>query len=218
MGEKETWKIRLEKLKMGLLSRCFLHFGRSLFKVDRLSFAMYLVNCSGTKVWSKNTWDFFIGRGIGDITRKCTSIPEWIKNDSKNVFLRLNQNCPDIIMNMQIENKKWREWTMDIECENHFPRAINLSPIEKLLIIKTFRPDRLMIAMNKYCCNELSIDSIEAFDQRLNLIWDENKSSRQPFLLIAKGIDCFKEVQELAHKIVGRKRCVPNHFHMFMYF
>ena len=206
--EDKTQELRMRNLKTSLLSNCFSFIGKSLFKSDRVTFAVYLVHGMGVSEWDEKSWDAFIGRLGGKLHDKSVKYPSWVHHERQEDFLTLYQHCPEIIETLHIENEAWREWVEKVDCENCFPSSIVLSSIERLIMIKTFRPDRLINALRNYCNYELGLDSLTLDTSGLVHAWEETKSTRDPILLITNGGDQGTELKELAEKIVGKQRLV----------
>ena len=198
-------KSHLCNLQYSLLRKCFLHVGRSLFKKDRPLFALHLIRGMKVGTWDKNSWNVFTGRLVGTSLENGPKCPSWAEAERKNDFLSLCQHCPNVVKTLDLENSKWQSWARNSKNENCFPTSIRISAFEKLLVIKTFRPDRLMDAITKYCCEELSIDSLTPGGHILAQIWEETKNTNKPVLLITQGADPSHEIEELANKTVGKE-------------
>lgn len=101
---------------------------------------------------------------VSDLDQPSSTIPfpAWASSTQKSAFDEFSQHFPTLISNLRIvdgsgaPNKPWNRWGSNLECERHFPdfmeNSANISSFQKLLVVKTLRPDRLHTAMQFLFC------------------------------------------------------------------
>ena len=77
---------RIKYLTRSLEKLVFNYVSRSMFKQDRLSFALFVIKSMHGRLFQQNEWDFFTGQLIPDIEGKEFNIPLWIPKDRVTKF------------------------------------------------------------------------------------------------------------------------------------
>jgi len=77
---------RIKYLTRALEKLVFNYVSRSIFKQDRLSFALFIIKSMHSKLFQANEWDLFTGQLIPDIEGKEFNIPLWIPKDRVTKF------------------------------------------------------------------------------------------------------------------------------------
>lgn len=76
-----------------------------------------------------------------------------------------------------------------------------------MLIIQTFRPDRLESAMRNFACEILGIKDISPETLNLKKIYAKETISTEPILiLISPGADPSTELRDLAFQTIGKEK------------
>jgi dynein heavy chain 2 len=70
---------KLNYLSNSLIKLCFSEVGRSLFKSDRLTYALHFVKGIYPHLFGKNEWEFFIGMFLGSGSQP--QVPRWMTKD-----------------------------------------------------------------------------------------------------------------------------------------
>ena len=69
-------------MKQILIALVYNYVGRSLFKADRMMFAMHVVHSMFTKQFKDNEWEVFTRTIISDVkSDKKSSAPKWVDAD-----------------------------------------------------------------------------------------------------------------------------------------
>jgi len=71
----------------------------------------------------------------------------------------------------------------------------------------TLRPDRMMSALNRFCCSVLELNAIAPSAVKLSTIFEEETSATLPVLMLTTtGMDPSKDILELATVAVGAEK------------
>lgn len=168
------------KKRLGLLGTALevsaLYFvGRSLFKSDRPMFALHMVHGMKSDIFEENEWEAFIG-SLVSTDDKPNDFPSWAASERKRNFAVLSENFPRLIDSFDLGGQGWSRWSSCAECELDFPSNVRgVSAFEKVLLIQALRPDRMMSAINGFCCDELRVDSLAPPAQTLESIWSAER-------------------------------------------
>lgn len=232
-------KTSVKFLRKVLMIELISYFGTSLLKRDRLMFVFFLIiKCYDALSWNEVSLDIFFSTtdertfsfsdedDDGQLsTQKQIKLPTWLTQQSYDEilaynYLKLSDLSPSLrkVLSSDLSN-----WIQCETCEEH-PLISNLSPMEKLMMIKSFRPDRLLFSIQRYCCEVLEVDSIHQLLSKATT----GITSKQPkqvvkksqgkfshlmslkhryFMLITtKGSDPSKELEEFATQQIGEKR------------
>lgn len=199
-------KKRLSRLCSGLEVKSLYFVGRALFKADRPMFSLHLVNGMKENIFEEKEWEAFVGKLVST-DEKPRDFPAWAPPERKRNFAILSENFPRLIENFDFGNSQWNRWSSEQECELNFPNVRGISSFEKVLLVQALRPDRLMSAINGFCCNELDVNSLAPPAQGLDEIYAKETSCDFPIMLITTpGADPSKELEELAVKEVGKEK------------
>lgn len=76
---------KLNYLSNSLIKLCFSEIGRSLFKADRLTYAMHFVKGVFPEKFGPREWEFFNGLVVGGSNQ--VSIPRWLPKDRHEVYV-----------------------------------------------------------------------------------------------------------------------------------
>lgn len=200
-----------EKLKLlsdTLIKLVFYEIGRSLFKHDRLTYGLHFVHGIFPKLFGENEWEFFTGTVVAP-TESTQAFPRWATPDRKPMFNSFASLFPKLIRALQLENQDmWMGFAASAECEKEFPSSVKtqITPFQRLLVVKTFRPDRLESAMDSFVCEALGKRTIAPAPLSLKSLYENDTDCFTPILFITSpGSDPSDELQEFAAMEVGRQ-------------
>ena len=200
-----------EKIRMlsdTLIKFVFFEIGRSLFKSDRLIYGMHFVNGIFPKLFQENEWEFFIGTAVS-LSESSQEFPRWSTPDRKQMFNSFTSLFPKLVRTLQLDNQDlWLPFAASTECEKEIPTSVKsqITSFQKLLVIKTFRPDRLESAMNTFVCEALGKKTIAPSPLSLKSLYENDTDCFTPILFITSpGSDPSDELQEFAAMEVGRQ-------------
>ena len=90
---------KLEKLSNSLVKLCFSEIGRSLFKADRLTYALYFVKGVYPEFFGLNEWEFFNGQSTAS-TESHIRLPSWVSQDRKDIFAMFVNSFANLVANL----------------------------------------------------------------------------------------------------------------------
>ncbi len=91
----------------------------------------------------------------------------------------------------------WSRWLLSNKCEQTW-EAVQLSPLQKLLIVRALRPDRLLSALHAFACQILKLESLNPslLDYQTLL---QNISPQEPILFVTStGTDPSQDLRDFA--------------------
>ncbi|KAH3759574.1 cytoplasmic dynein 2 heavy chain 1 [Pelomyxa schiedti] len=180
---------------------------RSLFKADRLVFAMHLVHATKSHFFQPKEWEYFIGQ-ISETSSRSDSFPSWAPKDRRNAFTELEALFPRVTQSLQLsQTEVWASWAVSSTCEVDWPPRIKSksTAFQRLLLIKALRPDRLESAMSSFCSEALGLSTLQPSALNLQRVFrDGETEATTPILLITTpGADPSHDVEVLAEEILG---------------
>jgi dynein heavy chain 2 len=195
-------KQRVEKLTVGLKLNVFRYITRSLFKDDRLMFALHLIHCLHPQLFEKREWEFFTGSVVdtdaGDAkSGGAAPLPAWATPDRATPFASFSATFPSLVRAIRLgggsDEAAWRKWASNPRCESDFPFPVVGSPAEakssapgtvtsfqKLLVLQALRPDRLQSALQTYVCETIGVPSISPPPLNLAKIVEQTQHGAAP--------------------------------------
>ena len=158
--------LRIRALTMTLQSLVYEYVCRSLFKADRLMFAMHLVHGMHPNLFQDNEWEAFVGQLVPGMLRRQESIqkiweglPSWCDSERILALNQLKSNFPTLYNNLDLgHNETWTAFSRSSQCDREFPLSISkkITPFQQVLVIQTLRPDRLQSAMEAFATKALA--------------------------------------------------------------
>lgn len=198
---------KLEECNNRLYRIVFNHVGSSLFKKDRLMFALHIVKAMKSELFQANEWDFFLGNAVGNIEAK-VSFPSWASNDRQESYNNYASIFNRFTKELQLESDAaWENWFGNVDCEKQFPKnyVSKIPPFQTVLITQVFRPDRVESALVNFVCSALEVSSVSASGLSLKALLREEATPETPILFVTStGSDPSKELEEFAETEVGR--------------
>ncbi|CAM1329611.1 Uncharacterised protein at_DN1743, partial [Pycnogonum litorale] len=209
--EKDDVSARIQSLIKQLLILTFEYVCRSLFKSDRLMFALHLVHGMYPSLFQENEWDAFSGTLVSDLKMDAAeikhSLPRWIDEDRTLAVGLLRSTFPTLYQTLQLEDEgTWMEFSRSNQCEVEMPTAVarKLTLFQQLLLIQALRPDRLQSAMILFVTRVLGVKQLSPSTLSLKKLHQTESICTEPILMIVSpGADPSQELQELATQVVG---------------
>ncbi|XP_033122293.1 cytoplasmic dynein 2 heavy chain 1-like, partial [Anneissia japonica] len=203
-------EMRIQRLIKCLQDLVYEYVCRSLFKSDRLMFALHLAHGMHPEMFQENEWEAFIGQIVSDIKadghREKDSFPNWIDQDRYQDVNVIKSNFTALYQSLSFgDSGLWSGFSRSSQCEMEFPNALQkkVSPFQQLLVIQTVRPDRLQSAMGVFACKALGMKELSPPSLNLKRLYPETVSSEPILIIISPGADASEELQELADEIIG---------------
>ena len=211
--------LRIRALTMTLQSLVYEYVCRSLFKADRLMFAMHLVHGMHHSLFQDNEWEAFVGQLVPGMLHRQESVqkireglPSWCDSEQTLALNQLKSNFPTLYNNLDLGHKEtWTAFSRSSQCDREFPLSISkkITPFQQLLVIQTLRPDRLQSAMEAFATRALGLKELSPATLNLKRLYSTDTLPTEPILVvISPGADPSQELQELADSVVG-----SDHYH-----
>ncbi|XP_030763708.1 cytoplasmic dynein 2 heavy chain 1 [Sitophilus oryzae] len=200
----QTINQSLELQNRHLFQSVYNYMARGMFKNDRLAFLMHLIYkmCpidipeKEMKIFLNNT----LYKSVGDTDS--THIPSWIPPLSSFSFVNLMSSLSELVDKCQMtEGHLWSEFMKSAQCERNFPSHVKLTEFQKVLVVQSLRPDRLLSSIE--CCL-LRLAGLKTVDPPILNLHNVLKESThyEPILLLTNpGSDPSIEIRELAAQL-----------------
>lgn len=198
---------RIRRLIPALQRRVLVFVGRSLFKADRLMFALHFVHGMLPDQFGEHEWEYFVGDLVADLGARARGFPEWAAPDRETQFALFGSTFPSLLGQLNLSDASWERWARSPIAEREWPSALSRSvtAFQRVLIIQTLRPDRLVTALQQFVCEALAVASVAPPPTSLAKLHDEEMTATVPVLMITTtGADPSKDVEEFAAQKVGR--------------
>lgn len=112
-----------------------------------------------------------------------------------------------MVKGLRLENEVWSRWATKKEPETSFPSKMTISPFQKVLLVRTFRPDRTERALENFVCETLGLNGLNQAINSVSSIYSVENSSEVPILFITSlGSDPSKELDDFSTREVGTDR------------
>ncbi len=196
-GERRT-----EAIKATLLTKAYQYVARSLFKSDRLAFAMHMAHKMRPELFAPHEWEAFVGVLVDAALGAGADVaPRWAEEERRQAAAKLRSNFPELFNVGQLDDGSvWSTFANAEECEQEFPLQMQkkLSEFQQVLIVQTFRPDRLVSAMEQFAVSALALQDLSPPTLSLGDILSETTSTEPVLVVISSGSDPSEELRELA--------------------
>ncbi|OWF37256.1 Cytoplasmic dynein 2 heavy chain 1 [Mizuhopecten yessoensis] len=199
---------RIQKLRQQLQQLVYEYVCRSIFKNDRLMFAMHMVHGMRPDLFQENEWELFTGMLVGESDSQRG--PSWVDPERMPAMASLKSNLPKLYQQFNFDDSSmWSSFSRSSECETEFPSVIEKKTtlFQQLLAVQTVRPDRLQTAMGLFACKALAMKELSAPSVNLKKLFETETMAEEPILIvISPGADPSQELQELAAEVIGHEK------------
>lgn len=211
----DSTDVRIKTLNDRLQSLLYEHVSRSLFKGDRLMFALHLTHGMKPGMFKDKEWEYFLGLILTDNVaqqegkkRSHDGIPMWIEPERHHAVAELKSNFPALFQALQLQDGGvWMTFSRSSQCEQEIPSSVatKTSYFQHVLIVQALRPDRLQSMMSLFASRALGIREISPPATSLKKLYESGRTlPNEPVLIvISPGADPSQELQELAMNTVG---------------
>eukprot|EP00760_Papus_ankaliazontas_P016261 PhM_4_TR16775/c0_g1_i1/m.22691/K10414/DYNC2H, DNCH2; dynein heavy chain 2, cytosolic len=199
-----TMADKIKDLSRLMAQKAFLFVTRGLFKEHRLLFGMHVVKGLFPDICNQTEWDLFV-RKVPLTHVDSSDVPRWVDADSASSFGMLRTLLPALVGDLKVhETDTWYRWMRSPSPEMELPAPVaKLTPFQQLIVVQTFRSDRLAYAMSSFVCSKLDVQALSEVGS-LGHIAKEAKASEPILLLTTPGADPSMEVQDVAHSVIGK--------------
>jgi len=172
---------------------------RSLFKADRLTYAMHLIHLLHPQLFGEGEWALFTGQvlvaGGGG-----PPLPKWAHSERAPAFAALAHAMPSLAQ-LPFADPTWAKWAVSDQCEIYFPPSLPpaTTTFQRILLIQALRPERLQSALVGFVTSTLSIPSLSPSSSALLEIARHDSKPTAPILMITTaGADPTQELEDIA--------------------
>eukprot|EP00048_Salpingoeca_helianthica_P012918 m.191084 g.191084 ORF g.191084 m.191084 type:complete len:4245 (+) comp15437_c5_seq48:84-12818(+) len=207
-GERTTDQTtRIKSLSSHLVQIAYEEICNSLFRGDRLTYAMILVHGMCADQFAPNEWEFFTGQlAAPDAKKESDRLPSWVPAARVNALQSFLSQFPDAMNSMQLRSPDiWAGWIENSHCEDGFSSSLRLRAFQEVLLVHVLRPDRLISAMTRFCCKLLGLKELLLPSPALRTVYERSTTAAVPTLIIVSpGTDPSQELRDLAASVVGK--------------
>ncbi|XP_042221258.1 cytoplasmic dynein 2 heavy chain 1-like isoform X2 [Homarus americanus] len=201
---------RIRSLQRALIDLVYSYISRSLFKADRLMFALHLVHGMYPELFQANEWEALTGQLVTDIRMDITEIkkalPKWVDEERAFAVALLKQTFPAMYEVLHLDDlSTWSGFARSSHCETDIPVQLNqkLSGFQQLLVIQAIRPDRLQSAMVNFANRALGMKELSPPALNLRRLLPETTAGEPILIIISPGADPSQELLDLVKNTVG---------------
>jgi dynein heavy chain 2 len=192
------------ELDQSLFKGVYIRFSYALQKKDILTFALHLLT-QHPSAYQPGEMDFLLDRI--DVPESKVSLPSWANSESVSTFSRFCAQFPNVAKGLKFEKEEWRQWFSSPDCEKTFPAGIILRPMQRVLLVKVFREDRLPQALEDMVCQAIGLTSLNETVFSIQSIYATEQSKDTPILFVTSvGSDPSKEIEDFAFATVGKEK------------
>jgi dynein heavy chain 2 len=194
--------VRLENLKKSLQKTIYDHTTRSLFKSDRLTFALHFLHEMNPDLFQSKEWELFTGiliDTVSDSDDVGSSLPAWIDEERKKDIAKLARSLPELYSHLHLEEVSlWTTFMKSEECEKGLPSHCEkkVSLFQQLLIVQFLRPDRLESAMEYFLQKGLNTKELSPPALNIREVVIETKASEPILMINSPGSDPSQELRD----------------------
>ena len=133
---------------------------RSLFKRDRLTYAVHLVHLLQPHLFGEHEWELLSGTLLVEPAQ--ASMPPWASPDRAPAFASLVAALPATAQALDLQSGQWAQWAASDKCEAEFPHSLppSVTPFQRVLAVQALRPDRLQAALFHFASTSMGTASL----------------------------------------------------------
>eukprot|EP00117_Sycon_ciliatum_P036543 scpid1236/ scgid27488/ Cytoplasmic dynein 2 heavy chain 1; Dynein heavy chain isotype 1B len=210
-------EVRIKTLSNTLQMLVYEYVCRSLFKADRLMFALHLAHGMHPDLFQPNEWELFTGLLVADMFRRQESmarvrdaLPTWLDPERTSAVNLLKNKLQTLYRTLSLDKTDvWSTFIRSSRCEMEFPPSLSkkISLFQQVLVVQALRPDRLQSAMSEFAAKALGLKHLSGGNFSLKRVVTQEAVSSEPILLVVSaGSDPSQDIQELAVSSVGSDR------------
>jgi len=194
--------VRLESLKKSLQKVIYDYTIRSLFKSDRLTFALHFLHVMNPDLFQAKEWELFTGiivDSVSDSDDVGSGLPAWIDEDRRKDIAKLARSLPELYSLLHLEEgSQWTTFMKSEECEKTLPTQCEkkLSLFQQVLVVQSLRPDRLESAMEYFLQKGLSTKELSPPALNIREVVKETKAAEPILMINSPGSDPSQELRD----------------------
>ena len=214
-----TMEDRLEALKSNITKNIFSNVSRGLFEAHKSLYSFVIcisINRRAGKV-SDLEWSFLLrGGGIFKGKRPDNPYPKLVKELAWDLALTMERDIPEVWTGFPDEIAKniaqWQKWAECSEPQSaDLPGRWNdqLTPYQKLLVLKIFRPEKLLFGCSEYVKNQIGKFYIEYTSVSMEALHADTDKLTPIIFVLSTGADPTNTLMKFAQeKKFGEKLSV----------
>ncbi len=212
---KGAAKAIIVHLRSDLKMRVFAYVCRSIFKSDRLMFALHLIHSLHAQLFQEREWESFTGElvvSVGDVDASsdarssAVALPRWADPSRESDFKAFALAFPELCASLTLGDAQWAAWGKHPEAELKFPQNIKASSFQQMLVVKALRPDRLQASMEWFCRRALKLNDLNPPALSFSRLLTETSKDEPILFVTAAGADPSQDLEEFAMRTVGQGR------------
>nr|CAB3240329.1 cytoplasmic dynein 2 heavy chain 1-like [Phallusia mammillata] len=214
--EFSNTEARIKSLSSHMLWLVYAQVAQSLFKADRLMFALHLARGTRPDIFKDKEWEYFLGMIVSDAVldkgeakkHSRENLPLWIESERHRAVSSLRTTFPSLFQALKLDDSgAWVTFSRSSQCEQELPHAVaaKISQFQQILVVQALRPDRLQSAMALFASRALGLREISPPASSLRRLHESGVTlASEPVLIVlSPGADPSQELQELASSVVG---------------
>ena len=199
---------RCAKLKESITLTVFNYIHRGLFEKDKLTVATLLtfaILINDNKLKPSEVSYLLQGKFSTD-PGNMGPLQEWLP---ENIWPKLKalegiQRFRGLGDNMQSDSDEWCEW-FDVEKAEDAPLPgdyeKSFSPLDKLILLRALRPDRLLSALTEFISNTMGKDYVSQKPFNMQATFEETNNRTPIFFVLFAGVDPTPWVENLGKQM-----------------
>ncbi|VVC44482.1 Dynein heavy chain, domain-2,Dynein heavy chain domain,Dynein heavy chain, P-loop containing D4 domain,P- [Cinara cedri] len=215
-NKSKTISIRLEALKKTFTYNLYTNVCRSLFEKDKILFSFIICTTlmlADNKI-NKEELMFLRTDGVDVKNTFPNPGPDWLLDKSWNEICRLDQlNAYNGIKDDLIKNVEyWKNYYYLTDGENHkFPNPWHdkLSNFQRILVVRTIRPDKVIPVIAKFIEAELGEQFIYNLPFEIQKSYGDSTCLSPLIFILSPGVDPMVSLLQFAHKL-GKTETLRN--------
>ncbi|ETW07727.1 hypothetical protein H310_02174 [Aphanomyces invadans] len=197
---------RCASLQTSITEVVFDYVRRGLFEKDKLVVATQLcfaILKDENKITAQEI-TFLTTSPVADDMTTCTTqigvLNEWLPDLLWSKLRRLEELVPLLTNEFKLDGDEWREWYQSDTPESDPMPGKARSPLVQLLLLRTLRPDRLLVALSAFIASHLGSFFIHQPPFDLESIYQEASASTPIFFILFPGVDPTADIEQLGRR------------------
>ncbi|XP_071452948.1 cytoplasmic dynein 2 heavy chain 1 [Hetaerina americana] len=203
--------LRTKDLQNKLIGHSYYYISRSLFKCDRLMFALHLAHKMFPYMFKDKEWEFFTSQTVADVKGEMAKVklnlPEWVEEDRVYNLCQSKVLLPNLYAKLNL-SKDSSKPKLNMEQNEKDDEMSKLTPFQKVLVAQTLIPDQLHTAMTHFSQHALGLNDLSPPPISLRRLLREALPTEPILFIVSPGTDPSEELRALAHDVVG-----DGHYH-----
>ncbi|KAF0682585.1 Aste57867_25292 [Aphanomyces stellatus] len=141
---------------------------------------------------------------MADDATTCTTaiglLNEWLPETLWSKLRKLEELVPMLTNEFKLDGEEWKDWYQSDTPETDPMPGKPRTALVQLLLLRTLRPDRLLVALSKFIASHLGAFFIQQPPFDLEHIYQEASASTPIFFILFPGVDPTHEIEALGRR------------------